>query len=28
VKMDHLDTPYYSKRFLRGIRVKELQRES
>jgi peptidoglycan endopeptidase LytE len=28
VKIDHLDTPYYSKRFLRGIRVKELERES
>jgi len=28
VKLDHLDTPYYSKRFLRGIRVKELERES
>jgi LysM repeat protein len=24
VKIDHLDTPYYSKRFLRGVRVKEL----
>jgi LysM repeat protein len=28
VKIDHLDTPYYSKRFLRGVRVKELERES
>ena len=28
VKIDHLDKPYYSKRFLRGIRVKELERES
>jgi peptidoglycan endopeptidase LytE len=28
VKIDYLDTPYYSKRFLRGIRVKELERES
>ena len=28
VKIDHLDTPYYSKRFLRGVRVKELGRES
>jgi cell wall-associated NlpC family hydrolase len=28
VKIDHLDTPYYSQRFLRGIRVKELERES
>lgn len=27
VKMDYLDTPYYSKRFLRGVRVKELERE-
>lgn len=24
VKIDYLDTPYYSKRFLRGVRVKEL----
>lgn len=24
VKIDHLDAPYYSKRFLRGVRVKEL----
>jgi LysM repeat protein len=28
VKMDYLNTPYYSNRFLRGIRVKELERES
>jgi peptidoglycan DL-endopeptidase LytE len=28
VKIDYLDTPYYSKRFLRGVRVKELERES
>jgi len=28
VKIDYLDTPYYSKRFLRGVRVKELGRES
>jgi len=28
VKIDHLDTPYYSQRFLRGVRVKELERES
>ena len=27
VKIDHLDTPYYSKRFLRGVRIKELERE-
>ena len=27
VKLDYLDTPYYSKRFLRGVRVKELERE-
>jgi LysM repeat protein len=27
VKIDYLDTPYYSKRFLRGVRVKELERE-
>lgn len=27
VKIDYLDAPYYSKRFLRGVRVKELQRE-
>jgi cell wall-associated NlpC family hydrolase len=25
VKIDHLDTPYYSQRFLRGVRVKELE---
>ncbi len=28
VKIDCLDTPYYSKRFLRGVRVKELEKES
>ena len=28
VKIDYLDTPYYSKRFLRGVRVKELGSES
>jgi peptidoglycan endopeptidase LytE len=28
VKIDHLDTPYYSQRFLRGVRVKELEKES
>jgi peptidoglycan endopeptidase LytE len=28
VKIDHLDTPYYSQRFLRGVRVKELERKS
>lgn len=27
VRIDYLDTPYYSKRFLRGVRVKELERE-
>jgi peptidoglycan DL-endopeptidase LytE len=27
VKIDHLDAPYYRKRFLRGVRVKELERE-
>jgi hypothetical protein len=26
--MDHLDAPYYSQRFLRGVRVKELEKES
>ena len=25
VKIDHLDVPYYSQRFLRGVRVKELE---
>ena len=25
VKFDHLDAPYYSQRFLRGVRVKELE---
>jgi len=28
VKIDFLNTPYYSQRFLRGVRVKELERES
>lgn len=28
VKVDHLDTPYFSNRFLKGVRVKELERES
>jgi cell wall-associated NlpC family hydrolase len=28
VKIDFLDTPYYNQRFLRGVRVKELERES
>jgi LysM repeat protein len=27
VKIDHLNTPYYSQRFLRGVRIKELGRE-
>ena len=27
VKIDYLDAPYYNKRFLRGVRVKELERE-
>jgi peptidoglycan DL-endopeptidase LytE len=27
VKIDYLDAPYYSKRFLKGVRVKELERE-
>jgi LysM repeat protein len=27
VKIDHLDAPYYSQRFLKGVRVKELERE-
>lgn len=27
VKIDYLDAPYYSKRFLRGVRVKELEKE-
>jgi peptidoglycan endopeptidase LytE len=27
VKIDHLDAPYYSERFLRGVRVKELEGE-
>jgi LysM repeat protein len=28
VKVDNLDTPYFSKRFLKGVRVKELGQES
>ena len=28
VKVDNLDTPYFHQRFLRGVRVKELERES
>jgi peptidoglycan endopeptidase LytE len=28
VEIDQLDAPYYSKRFLRGVRVKELESES
>jgi LysM repeat protein len=28
VKIDHLNTAYYSQRFLRGVRVKELEKES
>jgi peptidoglycan endopeptidase LytE len=28
VKIDFLDTPYYSQRFLRGVRVKELERDN
>jgi peptidoglycan endopeptidase LytE len=27
VRIDYLDAPYYSKRFLSGVRVKELERE-
>jgi cell wall-associated NlpC family hydrolase len=27
VKIDNLDTPYYDKRFLRGVRVKEFEEE-
>jgi cell wall-associated NlpC family hydrolase len=27
VKVDNLDTPYYTKRFLSGVRVKELEQE-
>lgn len=27
VRVDYLNTPYYSQRFLRGVRVKELERE-
>lgn len=28
VKVDNLDTPYFSKRFLKGVRIKELERET
>jgi cell wall-associated NlpC family hydrolase len=28
VKIDHLNTPYYNSRFLKGVRVKEWERES
>jgi cell wall-associated NlpC family hydrolase len=28
VKIDHLDMPYFSTRFIRGVRVMELERES
>jgi len=28
VKIDHLDMPYFNTRFLKGVRVKELERES
>ncbi len=28
VKVDNLNTPYFNQRFLRGVRVKELERES
>ena len=28
VKIDYLDTSYFNKRFLKGVRVKELERES
>ena len=28
VKIDYLNTPYYNNRFLKGVRVKELERES
>ncbi len=28
VKIDSLNTPYYTKRFLKGVRIKELERES
>lgn len=27
VKIDYLDTPYYNQRFLKGVRVKELEKE-
>jgi peptidoglycan endopeptidase LytE len=28
VKVDNLDTPYFSKRFLKGVRIKELEKET
>ncbi|OGP63263.1 MAG: hypothetical protein A2169_08475 [Deltaproteobacteria bacterium RBG_13_47_9] len=28
VKIDHLDIPYFNTRFMKGVRVKELERES
>jgi LysM repeat protein len=28
VKIDHLDIPYFNQRFLKGVRVKELERDS
>jgi cell wall-associated NlpC family hydrolase len=28
VKVDSLERPYFSKRFLRGVRVKELESDS
>jgi hypothetical protein len=28
VKVDNLGTPYFSKRFLKGVRLKELEQES
>ena len=28
VKIDQLDKPYFNQRFLRGVRVKEMERES
>ncbi len=27
VKIDHLDLPYFSSRFIKGVRVKELEKE-
>lgn len=28
IKIDHLDMPYFNTRFLKGVRIKELERES